>query len=335
MNNSTFKYFTVGSVFLLIIISCSKDPYLDPWSTQALQLPQGFPAPVYPLDNYPNALKIELGKKLFFDPILSKNNKVSCASCHMPEKKFTDGLAKSVGINSKSTERNSPSLLNITYSPHLNRDGGVKNLELQVLVPLLAKEEMGSDPNTITEKLNADKTYKKLFLDAFGTDPDMYSVTRSIAAFERTLISGNSPFDAYFYKNQRYVLTEQEKKGMALFFSEKTQCSSCHSGFNFTNYSFENIGLYSEYTDPGRYRITLHLNDVGKFLVPSLRNVEHTAPYMHDGSLQSLEDVITHYARGGKKHSNQSHLIRGFTLTSQEKEELIAFLKSLSDYSSK
>ena len=167
--------------------------------------------------------------------------------------------------------------------------------------------------------------------EAYGRKMDLYVITRAIAAFERTLISGNSRYDQFFYQGKKDALSEKEKKGMELFFSERLACSICHGGFDFTEYSLENNGLYRDYEDKGRNRVTSKEEDIGKFKVPTLRNVALTAPYMHDGSLKSLEEVIDHYQLGGKGHPNQHPATQGFEISATEKQELLLFLQSLTD----
>ncbi|MFT5054409.1 MAG: cytochrome c peroxidase, partial [Oceanospirillaceae bacterium] len=182
-----------------------------------------------------------------------------------------------------------------------------------------------------SKRLNADEHYLALFQAAFGKEADAYGITRSIAAFERTMISGNSKYDQF--ENGKATLTENEQKGMDLFFSEKTGCSDCHSGFLFTDFSMINVGLYENYVDTGYARITQKSSDAGKFRVSSLRNVALTAPYFHDGSVETLEEVIDHFNSGGKAHSNKDRRIRPLDLSGKERSDLIAFLHTLTDES--
>lgn len=296
-----------------------------------LNIPKGFPYPTIPNDNEFTKSRVLLGKTLFYDPILSSDSSISCATCHQLNKAFTDGEALSKGIEKRVGMRNSPTLANIAYANFLMLDGGIETLELQVLAPIADHNEMNSDMNLIIERLKKDKNYMLLFSKAYNRKPNAFGLTRAIAAFQRTLISGNSRFDKYFFRNEKDALTNSEISGMNLFFSEQLACSNCHNGFNFTNNSFENNGLYAVYADTGRARITNNGYDVGKFKVPTLRNISNTAPYMHDGSLATLEDVVNHYMLGGSTHPNKNSLIKGFQLTPSEKQDLINFLKSLSD----
>lgn len=295
-------------------------------------IPMGFPEPLYPQDNIPNKLRFELGRKLFYDPILSRNQKLSCASCHKLEFAFGDDVPVSPGVDQRLGNRNAPSIANIAYHPYFTREGGVPSLEMQVLVPVQEHAEFDFNLLRIADRLNLDSNYVSLSFQAYGRKPDPFVVTRAIACFERSIFSGRSRFDRYFFESQTHVLNPEEKLGYKLFHSERTQCSSCHSGFNFTNYAFENNGLYSDYPDPGRYRLTGDSVDLARFKVPSLRNIEITAPYMHDGSISTLEEVIGHYNSGGSSHPNKSLLIRPMDLSTQEQKALIAFLKTLTDH---
>jgi cytochrome c peroxidase len=296
-----------------------------------LQTPVGFPYPEIPEDNQPTKNRIALGKKLFFDPILSRDSTISCSSCHHVDKKMTDGLPVSNGIEGRQTLRNAMTVLNVAYQPNMFWDGGSPTLETQVVAPIESHVEMDFNVLKVVERLKNHSEYPALFLKAYGLDPSPYTLTRAIANFERTLFTGNSRYDDYQYKNITTALNTSEKRGLDLFFSEKAECFHCHGGFNFTDFSFRNNGLYEVYADSGRARITALQSDVGKFKVPSLRNVALTAPYMHDGSLATLEQVIDHYNSGGKPHINKSFLIQPLNLSDQEKTDLINFLKTLTD----
>lgn len=309
--------------------ACRKDINLSSSSIFLQQVPPGFPPVSYPQDNGLNINRIALGKLLFFDPILSADSSVSCSSCHKPEFLFADTGSLSFGIQHQTTKRNTPSIINIAYHPYFNLDGGVRTLELQALVPLQATNEMNSTIEDLEQKLMRQKQYRSWFQKAFGTEPNIYGVTRALAAYQRTLIMANSKFDQYFYEGYSNALSMTEAAGMSLFFSEKSKCSHCHNGFNFTNYAFENNGLYLNYADQGRYLVTLNLIDQGKFKVPSLRHISHTSPYMHDGSLKTLDDVLNHYASGGQGHPNQSEIIANIQLNEVEKAQIVAFLKTL------
>jgi cytochrome c peroxidase len=190
---------------------------------------------------------------------------------------------------------------------------------------------MDFDVNLVVERLKNHPEYQALFEQAYGQGPSVYTLTRAIANFERTLYTGFSRYDDYLYNKNTAALTESEKRGMTLFFNEEGDCFHCHGGYNFTDFSFHNNGLYEFYADSGRARITGNNQDVGKFKVPSLRNIAHTGPYMHDGSMKTLEEVVEHYASGGKNHPNKSGLIFPKNLSAQDKADLVNFMKALSD----
>lgn len=311
-------------------MSCTEDEWLSPEGVG--RYPAGFDPMEIPADNSLTQAKIELGKRLFFDPILSSDSTVSCSSCHLPERAFTDGQKVSIGVDGLLHFRNSPSLVNVGYGDRMFMDGGATNLEIQIIAPIETHFEMASSMEEVIDKLNAHPEYPALFKVVFARDPDPFGLTRAIASFERSILSGNSPFDQYYYQGDSSALNESEKRGMNLFFSDELNCSSCHSGFLFTSLDYVNNGIYADYgQDTGRMRITLLEEDRGKFKVPSLRNIEVTGPYMHDGGFSSLEGIIDHYALGGQGHPNQDPRITGFDITVEEKADLIAFLKSLTD----
>ena len=311
-------------IFLtLLFISCGKERANQNQFFQ-LDIPQGFPDPIIPEDNQLTYERIELGKRLFYDPILSKDRTISCESCHKQEFAFADNVTISAGVEGRFGFRNSMSLANMAYQDALMREGGVPTLEMQVLVPIQDHNEMDFNILSVAEKLNLDSTYINASIRAYNRIPDAFVITRALASFQRTMLSGDSDYD-------RNLLDEKEENGKELFFSDELACSSCHGTFLFTNQNIENNGLYEVYEDSGKYRLTNLQEDIGKFKVPSLRNIEITAPYMHNGSISSLEEVIEHYASGGKNHFNKSELITGFSITDDEKDNLISFLKSLTD----
>ena len=323
----------IGAFLLIIFTACRKDlPEESPVAPESLlAVPPGFPAPVFPDGNGLTPARWMLGKKLFYDPIMSSDSTRSCASCHHAAKAFSDTVAFSPGIADRPGTRNAPTLANIGYHPYFTREGGVPTLEMQILVPIQEHNEFDFNILLIVERLLRDTVYVRMSREAYDREPDAFVITRSIACFERTLISGQSPYDLYFLQGKNEALTTAEKRGMNLFFSEKTDCSQCHTGFNFTNYAFENNGLYADYPDPGRFRLTELESDRARFKVPTLRNVALTSPYMHDGSLTTLEAVVEHYNAGGYPHPNKNVLIRPLGLTADEKADLVAFLNSLTD----
>lgn len=320
------------SFIALVIWGCKKDEDTQPVrSNDPFALPVGFPAITYPDDNAFTQERWELGKKLFYDNVLSVDNSLSCASCHKASLAFSDDVALSDGVMQRPGKRNAPTLANVAYHPYYTREGGVPTLEMQVLVPLQEHNEFDFNIVTAGERLQQDSVYVAMSLKAYGRQPDYYVITRALANFERTLISGNSAYDQYTFQGNGNALSADEKAGMNLFFSSRTNCSNCHSGFNFTNYAFENNGLYANYADIGKKRLTGKSEDEARFKVPTLRNIALTAPYMHDGSVSTLNEVIDHYNTGGFEHPNKSESVKPLGLTDLEKEQLIAFLMSLTD----
>ncbi len=320
------------SIIIFTIISCQKTRDAEPlYFPELMETPIGFPEPIAPEGNEFTQARWELGKKLFFDNVLSADNSVSCASCHHPELAFSDDTAISLGVENREGTRNVPTLANVAYHPYFTREGGVPTLEMQILVPIQEHNEFDFNILLIADRLSQDSAYVRMAREAYDREPDAFVITRALACFERSLLSGYSWYDQFTHHNKTDALTDAQIRGMNLFFSERTNCANCHSDFNFTNYAFENNGLYEDYEDEGRFRLTGEESDRALFKVPTLRNVEITAPYMHDGSLATLEEVINHYNSGGKNHLHKSELIRPLNLSTSEKEDLIQFLKSLTD----
>jgi cytochrome c peroxidase len=321
-------------------------------------LPKGFPRPAVPADNPMSVAKVELGRYLFYDKRMSVNGKESCGSCHRQEMAFTDGRARAEGTTGQLHPRSSMSLVNVAYAPLLTwADPTLDSLEAQALTPMLGAEpiELGlkGHEQEFLNTLRRDPVYQRLFPGVFPGTGDVYTlenVTKAIAAFERTIISMRSPYDRYRWGGDSSALSDSAKRGELLFASsERGGCFQCHGGWNFSNVRFEgnqdrggeggprsgffNTGV-SPYVPPNRglYERTQRAEDVGKFRAPTLRNIALTAPYMHDGSLPTLEVVIDHYAAGGKMdHPNKSRILRPFRLTDGEKRDLVEFLKSLTD----
>ena len=302
-----------------------------PHKSGANFVPDHFPSVVHPEDNAFTEKRFELGKALFFEPMLSRDSSVSCASCHKPQFAFADNLATSPGAGNAPGSRNSPSLANVAYQPYFTREGGVPTLEMQVLVPLQEHNEFDFNIVDAARRLANISKYVEASLDAYGQEINAFVITRAISVYERALISGGSRYDSYVYNGDLTRLTEDEIAGMRLFNGSKTNCTNCHSGIFFTNNSFKNNGLYRDYADMGRMRLTSDPQDQALFKVPSLRNVEVTAPYMHDGSLPTLESVVQHYNSGGKGHVNQNESITPLHLSTREIQNLVAFLKALTD----
>jgi cytochrome c peroxidase len=317
--------------------------------------------------------KVELGRHLFYDRRLSGNQTQSCADCHRQELAFTDGRARALGSTGQLHPRGSMSLANIAYATTLNWANPLsKSLTEQQLTPLFGEDpvELGlSSQDQMLERLRDDEDYPSMFRQAFPDAPDdeplitLDRVTRAIAAFERSLLSFDSPYDRYVYGDDTSALDDSQKRGMDLFFSERLECFHCHGGFLFSDsvehdgtvfeetrfhnnglYNIDGAGFYPE-GNRGVYEISGDIEDMGRFKAPSLRNVAVTAPYMHDGSLASLEEVVEHYARGGtlttsgphagdgRDNPFKSELINGFDLSEREKRDLVSFLEALTDRS--
>lgn len=313
--------------FLVLSLGCTKDPDKNQTDNFPQSLPAHFDAIQYPSDNEYTEARWSLGKRLFYDNILSSNHTLNCGSCHKADFAFGDNLPTSPGVENRAGTRNAPSLSNVAFQPYFLREGSNASLEQQVFVPIQEHNEFDFNILLIADRMNQDPSYVEQSMEAYNRIPDAFVITRAIANFERTLISSNSKYDKYL--EGVLNLSPSEQKGLQLF--QNKNCSSCHSGFNFSNYAFENNGLYENYNDEGRERFTQNISDRGKFKVPSLRNVELSAPYMHDGSLNSLSDVIEHYNKGGEGHFNQNELIEPLLLKEEEKEDLIAFLHTLTD----
>lgn len=329
-----FSQFLILLGVSLLLSACQQDDFLQMpiYEPYPIVLPAGFPEMPLPEDNPLTLRRVELGKMLFYDKVLSVDSSVSCATCHLQHLAFTDGESLSIGVHGGVGFRNAPSLFNLAWHEDFMKDGGVPTLELQVLAPVAAPLEMGLNFRELVERLQADPNYTLLFKEAFDRDEvDAFGITRALAAFERSLVSGNSPYDQYRFQGKSDALNASEKRGMLLFESAELGCTNCHGGFDLRQDGFENNGLYSVYADSGRARVSLNPLDRGKFKIPSLRNVALTGPYMHDGSMPDLWSVIDHYAAGGQGHPNQSEFVKGFSLELSEREDLYNFLLSLTD----
>lgn len=299
--------------------------------------PLGLPPIFWPEDNPYSAAKAELGRFLYFDKRLSSDGTVSCASCHEPSKAYTDQAPTSTGIGKQLGGRNAPTVINRAYALLQFWDGRAGSLEEQAKGPLANPLEMTSDRDAnaaheaVIRRIKGIKGYQTLFRKAFGDDAiDLDRVAKSIATFERTILSGNAPYDRYQAGDQT-ALTEAQIRGKDIFF-KKAECDACHLGFNFSDESYMNIGIGMDKPVPdlGRYKVTGREEDKGAFKTPTLREIEHTAPYMHDGSLTTLEAVVEHYDKGGIKNPHLSDKMEPLLLTKQEKADLVAFLKALS-----
>ncbi|MGB0562912.1 MAG: MbnH family di-heme enzyme [Spirulinaceae cyanobacterium] len=332
-------------------------------------LPAWLPKPIVPAANPMSAVKVELGRELFYEPRLSITGDFSCASCHSQELGFTDGKTVAVGATGEVHPRNSMSLTNVAYYSVLTWGNPLmRSLETQSLVPLFGEQPiemgLGGREQELLAMLREDQDYAPLFAQAFPEADEPVTVrhlTQAIAAFERTLISVNSPYDRYRYGGDANAISASAKRGEVLFNSERLECFHCHGGFNFSDstmherlafkeIAFHNTGLYNldeqgayPPENTGVYEITENPAQMGHFRAPTLRNIALTAPYMHDGSVATLAEAIQHYAQGGRtiavgprvgvgsQNPLKSTFISGFAITEQEQADLIAFLESLTD----
>ncbi len=285
--------------------------------------PTGLPAVVHPKDNPSTPEKVALGKQLYFDGRLSADNKVSCATCHDPSKGYSNADQFATGVEGKKGGRNSPTVINTAYQKFQFWDGRAGTLEEQALGPIQNPIEMNLTLDAVVAKLNAIEGYKKQFQQVFGTDVTSEGIAKAIAAYERTLLSGDAPYDR-FKAGDKTAMSESAQRGMALFFG-KANCSACHSGPNFTDNAFHNIGVPG--TDAGREAISKSLGDRGSFKTPTLRDVARSSPYMHDGSLKTLEEVVAHYVKGGTAHEQLDEEVYELKLTDAQKADLVTFLK--------
>ena len=322
-------------------------------------LPKGFPKPRVPADNPMTAAKVELGRHLFYDTRMSVNGEASCATCHKREFAFTDSRPASVGATGEKHSRGAMSLVNVAYNPVLTwSNPQIKDLERQALVPMFGEHpvELGlREGDGFPSRLRSEPKYRELFGRAFPEQPERFTianVTKAVASFERSIISARSPWDRYHYGGDDGAISDAAKRGEILFFSQPLSCFRCHGGFNFSGATvseahevrdpeFHNTGLYNvsgalAYPAPnlGIFEFTRDPKDIGKFKAPTLRNISLTAPYMHDGTIATLDDVLDHYAAGGRighDNPNKDPLIGGFKLSGQDRTDLIEFLKSLTD----
>ena len=306
-----------------------------------IEAPLGLPPVLIPADNPPTAETISLGRRLYYDPMLSVDDTVACASCHHPDFGFTDGKPVSEGVNGQKGGRNAPTVFNVAYFATQFWDGRAPNLEKQAEGPVQNPIEMAHTLEGVEQKLTADPTYQAEFEKAFGPGPITFEkVEKAIASFERTVISGNSPFDRYFYGGDETALSEAAKRGLEILRNpQKGNCTACHPIGLFTDNQFHNIGVgvddQGELTDLGRYEVSKNEADRGAFKTPSLRNIALTAPYMHDGSLKTLKEVVDFYIGGGNSNPHLDPQLKVLTPTTETGEvnwsgaDLEAFLEAL------
>lgn len=335
----------------------------EPDAPYVLQLPAGFPKPYIPADNKLTVAKVELGRRLFYDVRLSVSGEQSCASCHQQSLAFTDGLPHPRGATGEDVPRSSMSLVNVAYYyPYTWENPQPHTLEQQALIPLFADAPvemgLGSVEKQVLQDLKTEPVYQRLFPKAFPELEAPFSsdaIVKALASFERTIIAGDSPFDRYAYGGEEDAISDEAKLGFELFNLERFECYHCHAGLNFTtafrvassqflSKDYQNNGLYDldgegsyPAESPGLVALSNDPADRGKFRVPTLRNIALTAPYMHDGSIATLRDVLEHYAAGGRgdgrTNPNKSQFVRGFDVTPEEKSALLALLEALTDES--
>ncbi len=320
----------VSMIFLLISPSLSLAvlPGDDEW-----EAPLGLDGDliVIPKNNPLTKEKVELGKLLFFDKRLSTNNTIACASCHMPSLAFTDGQPVSTGVHRLQGGRSAPASINRLFSSAQFWDGRAVTLEDQSTGPFVSPVEHGfANHDELVEKLKGIKGYEPLFQKVFQGPVTKDRIGQAIASFQRTLISGNSPYDRFDYGGEENAISPEAQRGLKLFL-KKARCTRCHSGFNFTDEKFHNLGIDwdKEHIDLGRFTVTKNAEDIGAFKTPTLREIARTAPYMHDGRFATLRQVVDFYDGGGIKNPHQDNTIIPLKLTEQEKDDLVEFLHSL------
>ncbi len=297
----------------------------------AFSVPRGLPPVMFPKDNPYTPAKAELGRLLYFDKRLSADNTVSCATCHHPKMGFTDNAPVSTGIRGQKGGVSAPTVINRAYGAIQFWDGRASSLEAQAVGPIANPIEMGHTHDGVVANLRKIAGYRQQFKAVFGTEEfTIDHVAKAIATFERTVLSGNSPYDKYVAGNKA-AMTATQVRGMIVFFN-KAKCDQCHEGASFTLNSFHNLGVGQDkpQPEPGRFAVTKNPADFGAFKTPTLREIANTAPYMHDGSLKTLEEVVDYYDKGGIPNKNLDERMKKLNLTAQDKADLVAFMKALS-----
>ena len=308
-------------------------PLLSPLPVAApteVTAPAGLPPIPWPEDNPSSPARLELGRVLFFDGRLSANGVVSCAFCHKPERAFSDVLPLSVGVGGKLGVRHAQTLINRAWGKSQFWDGRAPTLEAQVIVPVTNPNEMAMTPDGVVQKLRGIRGYEPLFASAFGDSTITFErIAQAIATFERSIASGNSAYDRYA-AGDKSALTKQQKDGLD-FFNKKGECAECHKAPNFSDEKFANIGVGMDqpHPDPGRADVTKKRSDFGKFKVPTLRDLAVRAPYMHDGGVKTLSEVLDIYAKGGLPNPHLDTRLTPFYLDEETRRDLLAFLDSL------
>lgn len=316
-----------------LLVGCSVDPSVEPEQKFEFAVPAGWPEPHYKFaGNTLTEAGFTLGRKLFFDPRLSRDNSVSCGSCHQPFSAFAQlDHDFSHGVDNKLGNRNSPPIFNLNWHNGFFWDGGVSHIELQPINPIQNPVEMDEKLDNVVAKLNADSEYRTMFRNAFGDETiSSQRMLKAIAQFMGMLVSSNSKYDKYVRGEAGGSMSQSEINGLSIF---RSKCASCHTEPLFSDFSYRNNGLKpSVINDSGRGRITLAPQDMYKFKVASLRNLRYTAPYMHDGRLKTLEAVLDYYANGIHQSATVDPLVQGgIPLSAQERSDLLAFLNTLND----
>lgn len=340
MTKNTRPYRTITSSILLLVVVCflasCRPSSLEPTPLSSLERPSHFPPAHYTASSNPYSKeKFLLGRKLFFDPILSVDSSISCASCHQQQFAFSDaGQSFSVGVDQLVGTRNSPPIFNMAWNKSFMWDGGVNHLEVMPLAPIANPVEMNQGLADLIQKLNKHNAYPALFQEAFQQDTiNSQLLLWAIAHYQSNLVSADSKYDHYL--QGKVFFTEEEKQGLLLF---RQYCANCHKEPLLTDQSFHNNGLDHTPVDSGRYNITLDAIDIAKFKTPSLRNITHTAPYMHDGRFQTLEEVLQHYTLSINNSATLAAPLQqfasngGIPLSSTEKEAIVSFLYTLTDH---
>ena len=315
----------------LLLLAPALFAALAPAMLAEIRLPLGLDLyrPI-PEDNPVTAAKVKLGKKLFGDKLLSRDRSLACKGCHQPKRAFTDDRAKAVGVYGRQGPRSVPTLVNRAYGRAFFWDGRTSTLEEQVIKPIESESEMDMTVDEAVGRLKHESRYREMFQAAFHREPNGQDLARALASYVRTIYSGDSPFDRYIY-GKRGALSDQQRRGLRIF-RGKGNCTACHIGPTFSDEKFHNTGVAwreGKLLDEGRFAITGEPELKGAFKTPTLREAARTAPYMHDGSLATLQDVIDFYDEGGRKNPYLDPEIRPLRLTKEEKAELLAFLKSL------
>jgi cytochrome c peroxidase len=296
-----------------------------------LEVPLGLLPIRFPKDNPYTPEKRELGRLLYYDVRLSADGTVSCATCHSPANAFTDNKPVSDGIRGQRGGRSAPTVFNRAYSLAQFWDGRAASLEAQAAGPMANPIEMGNTHEAVVATIKNIPGYRALFQKAFGSEEiNIDLVTKAIATYERTVLSGNAPYDRYKAGNRK-AMTPAQVRGMEVYFG-KAKCDQCHEGINFTTNAYHNLGVGTDKPNPdeGRYAVTKNPADWGAFKTPTLREIARTAPYMHDGSVKTLEEVVEYYDKGGNPNKNLDERMKPLKLTAQEKKDLVEFMKALS-----